>query len=107
MTIDAMNDDGVHLTMDGSGYGTANGRYELHLLFFEASAVGADGELIQGAQPKYVMKDTISMGGNLAGGTYNLHGTEIEVTDHTGCLLYTSLNSIRIQGLKSQAMKRA
>lgn len=84
MTIDAMNDDGLHLTMDGSGYGTANGRYELHLLFFEASAVGADGELIQGAQPKYVMKDTISMGGNLAGGTYNLHGTEIEVTDHTG-----------------------
>ena len=39
--------------------------------------------MIQGAQPKYVMTDTISMGGNLAGGTYNLHGTEIEVTDHT------------------------
>ena len=48
MTIDAMNDDGLHLTMDGSSYGTANGRYELQLLFFEASAVGADGEIDSG-----------------------------------------------------------
>lgn len=84
MTIDDMNEDGLHLTMDGNSYGAVNGRYELKLLFYEDSAVGADGELIQGAEPKFEMKDTVTMGGSLAGGTYNLHGTEIEVTDVSG-----------------------
>ncbi len=84
MTIDDMNEDGLRLKMDGSGYGAVNGRYELRLLFYEAGAVGTDGELIQGAEPKYEMKDTITMGGSLAEGTYNLHGTEIDVTDASG-----------------------